>query len=209
MPKNVFVFGPGGMKPMDKKEASASASTSAPSVKDPVNIRVRIDLRDTWSTHKKILPLPENVLGKNLELPLNLHKKDNVFHVDGREILVTLRDKPDESFRRVNQYDLEVLVDLDKVNVSREITIHLPEPVRIWWNGEKDGKELWQRREKGFLVEQKGLLKEEGKGRGDLLVRINMVSLNPDSSKVEGERKEEMLEPKWILDEHWRERYDL
>lgn len=175
--------------------------------KEPVNIRVRIDLRDSWSNSKKILPLPENVLGKSMELPLQLQKKENVFHVEGREIQVKLRDKPDERLRRVREFDLEILWDMREVNVSQELVIDLPEPVSVWWDGEKDGKEIWRHREKGFLVEKKGLLKLD-QTRGDLLVRINLM--NPEEKREEkGEKKEGMVEPKWLMDEQWRERYEL
>ena len=83
----------------------------------------------------------------------------------------------------------------------------LPEAMLIWWDGEKDGKEFWKHREKGFIVEKKGFLKDDEKERGDLLVRINLVSMNPENG--EGVKEEKgMIEPKWVLDEKWRERYE-
>lgn len=166
-------FGPRGQHPRQPQPPQQS--------QEPLNFRVRIDLKDIWLNASKNIPVHDTHL---LLMPLHneeiLYENSNGQMMEGKglpwsEIAVKILDKPNPKFRRRGRsWDLETVhpILLEDLYKDHLLEIDLPNETKqpVLWK--KDNlNQMLENVDKGFYLYDLGLPRQDGT-RGKLWVRF-------------------------------------
>jgi hypothetical protein len=168
----------------------------------------------------------EHIPKTKVRLPL--YYREVTFLSDKQDIHVRLRDKTHPQFRRVGDtWDLEAVADisLGKLYTSSLLRVTLPDGKEqlVRWPGKEGVEKLYASIEKGFLLPGLGLPKppqtptptQSEIDRGDMLVRLRILlpkdlaeeKVIEDEENKDAEKKENVLDPVWIEEQTWRQRW--